>query len=216
MKQAATGINLLLLATTLITSASIHAGGVDPLSKIVITSNNAVCKKNGPNTGEYSFEYQGNVCVTFADQSTITSDSLEIILNEKSKNSIIKNMQPVTEKKEHSAADNFKSISFKNNVCINHAQRKATASRATLSLHTKLCTLEGGVRIWQPKQTPRDVPVAVTSNKAEVSLETGQVHFVGSVLKPVSTTIVLEGHPMLAKRTKASKKNKSLNKIKNG
>ncbi len=54
------------------------ADKVNPLSKLVITSNKAVCKKDKNTKNLFVFTYLDNVLVTLADGSTIKSDELEI------------------------------------------------------------------------------------------------------------------------------------------
>lgn len=181
------------------------AGNTDPLSKIVITSTNATCVKNPEQTGSFVFTYQDNVHVTFADQSTVTADSLEIVFDGKHKDSTeLANILP----QKKSSLSNFKHITFKNNVCFTSAQRRATANKANFYLQDQRCILEGNVKIWQAKTSPKDVPIAIDSQKAELQLATGQLKLLGTIQKPVSTTIVLEGHPALQKKVKSKKKNK--------
>ena len=72
----------------------------------------------------------------------------------------------------------------------------------TFYLQEQRCILEGHVKIWQRKTSPRDIPIAIQSNKAELKLLTEQISFLGSSEQPVCTTIVLEGHPALAPKKK--------------
>jgi lipopolysaccharide export system protein LptA len=180
---------------------------VDPLSKIVITSTMATCTKGDKNSGEFIFKYQENVKVTFADQSTVTADSLEIIFDSKSKHSHKNKNIHLNAKSPQSTMDSFKQILFKDHVCVVSAQRKATADMAYFFLPEERCVLEGNVKIWQVKQRKSDVPIAIESEKAELNLASGLVNFLGSTQNPVSTTIVLEGLPGLQKK-KISKKKK--------
>lgn len=174
---------------------------INPLSKIVITSNNATCSKQTQDQHAYQFQYQENVQVTFADQSKVTADLLEIIFDgQETKN---------TAKKTDKNLSHFKHITFKNNVCIENANRKAVADCARFYVQDQTCELEGNVKIWQKKEKKSDVPIKMTSQKACMNLVTGQLQFVGSSVTPVSTTIVLEGHPSLQrkKKIKAGKTN---------
>lgn len=177
----------------------------DPLSKIVITSTNATCAKNPSSQGSFIFTYQDNVHVTFADQSTVTAESLEIIINGKIKDKKNAQEEESTITKQPSLS-NFKQIIFKENVCFTSVNRKATAQTAHFYLQDQYCILEGNVKIWQAKSSPKDVPITLESQKAELHLATGQLKMLGSAQKPVSTTILLEGHPALQKREKKSKK----------
>lgn len=186
---------------------SVSAVATDPLSKIVITSTNATCVKDPARPGSFVFTYQDNVHVTFADQSTVTADALEIVFDGKQKD---KPAQVTVVPHKESSLSSFKQIMFKQNVCFTSAHRKATADKANFYLKDQRCVLEGNVKIWQAKASPKDVPITIDSQKAEVQLATGQLKLIGSVQKPVSTTIVLEGHPALQKKKKASKKKKKL------
>lgn len=180
----------------------ISATSTDALSKIVITSTNATCVKNPASKGSFIFTYQDNVHVTFADQSTVTSDSLEITIdgssNDKAKTD--------TSTPKQSGLSNFKQIMFKNNVCFTSENRKATARTAHFYLQDQRCILEGNVKICQTKSNSKDVPVTIDSQKAELNLATSQLKVLGTIQEPVSTTIVLTGHPALKKRGKKSKK----------
>jgi lipopolysaccharide export system protein LptA len=181
-------------------AANLKKAGPDPLSKITITSQSAVCNKSKNLPGQYAFIYSGQVKVTFADQSTITSENLEVIFEEKKKNKGVIPAKPELQVKKETPADNFKRITFKNNVQVNYAKRKALADQATIFLPTQRCILEGNVKIWQPKLSPKDVPIVIRSSKAQLSLKDGQVSLEGTSQLPVSTTIVLESHSNLVSK----------------
>ncbi len=179
---------------------------VDPLSKIVITSTNATCAKDSTNKGFFVFNYNDNVRVEFADKSTVTADSLEVVIDASrvDKSHDTKRVKEQTQKKP--ALESFKHITFKNHVCVMSAQRKATADVAHFYLQDQRCLLEGNVNIWQQKQKTNDIPLTIQSQKAELNLRTGQARFVGTSIQPVSTTIVLEGYPALQHKKKIKKK----------
>ena len=102
--------------------------------------------------------------------------------------------------------NNFKKITFKNNVCITNAHRKATADNAELFIENKKCILLGNVKIRQTKQKLSDIPVSIDSQRAEFSFDDKQISFSGSTKNPVSTTIVLDGHPAMAYKKDLNKK----------
>ncbi len=160
-----------------------HRQAVDPLSKIVVTSTDAICTKNPGKSGLYTFQYRHNVHITFADQSTIAADFLEIVLDTK-KTGAHKNIQTPD-------INNFKQITLTGNVRLVSTHRKASADTARVFLTDQRVVLDGNVKIWQSKQKARDIPVVIESSKAELSLLSGQAHLLGDALTPVSTTIVL-------------------------
>lgn len=170
---------------------------IDPLSKITITSERAICSKSIKHPGYFVFLYKNNVCATLADQSMVTADTLKVVFNAKGMGSNQK-----IDINHSQAPSPFKQIIFKNNVCITNAQRKATARTATVHLAKKQCVLEGDVKIFQTKQQPKDIPVVIASSKASLSLDTGQLELFGDKQKPVHTTIILEGHPSFDKKQK--------------
>jgi lipopolysaccharide export system protein LptA len=185
---------LVFLFPYVIYCSSTHHQSVNPLSKIVVTSTDAVCTKDAQHSGTFIFKYRNNVRVTLADDSSITADSLEIILDAKKSG---------THKQAHSPdISNFKQIIFSGHVKLMSSQRKAIANSARVFLAEQRVELEGNVKLWQIKQKPSDIPVAIQSSRAEVSLLTGQVHLLGDALNPVSTTIVLRGHPSLQHKKK--------------
>lgn len=177
---------------------------VDPFSKITITSDTATCKalktstENSPKKApeKFALDYQKNVRVTFADQSSITSDTLHIDFdgsNHEAKGKIL---------------NNFKKITFTNNVCITNAQRTVTAQSADLFLETKKCILQGDVKIRQTKEKPSDIPVSIDSQRAEFSFTDKEILLSGSSSCPVSTTIILDGHPAMSYKKDLKKKKK--------
>ncbi len=183
---------------------------IDPLSKIIITSTNATCAKDTANKDLFVFQYRDNVRVEFADKSTVTSDLLDIVFDGN-----MHHNGPKNKKGTKSGLQNFKQITFKDHVCITNAQRKATANSARFYLKDQRCVLDGDVKIWQTKQTAHDIPVAIQSQQAELNLITGEVQLLGSTQKPVSTTIVLEGHPAINYKKKSSSHKKNDGKNKN-
>lgn len=184
------------------------AASVDPLSKIIITSSSAVCTKAPQNTigtqnPDYVFQYQGNVIVTFADASTVSADTLDIVFNGKQLSQ--------TKKQKHgptgsASLQNFRQITFKGNVHVKSKQRTIHADKAYFYLSDQKCIFDGHVKIVQNKEKPTDVPVSIQSQKAELNVKTGQVNLLGSVQEPVSTTIILEGHPALQAKKKKEMK----------
>jgi len=160
-----------------------HRQAVDPLSKIVVTSTDAICTKSPGKSGQYTFQYRNNVHVTFADQSTITADFLEIVLDTKKANARQSIQAP--------DLNNFKQITLTGNVRITSTHRQASADTARVFLTDQRVILEGNVKILQSKQKVHDIPVVIESSKAELSLRSGQAHLLGNAVTPVSTTIVL-------------------------
>jgi len=164
-----------------------------PFSKIIITSTHAVAKKDPATPGAFLLRYHDDVHVTLADQSTVVAKQLDMVLH------------GTTGSKQHAACakgsttvpaqpslDACKKITFSHNVCITQRHRKACADKATFYPREQKCLLEGNVSITQEKGASRSqVPVAITSQKAELNLVTGTINFIGSSQKPVSTTIVL-------------------------
>jgi lipopolysaccharide export system protein LptA len=171
-----------------------HHKTVDPLSKIVVTSTDAVCEKDAHHPGIFTFRYRNNVHVDFADNSSITADFLEIVLDAKKANASQHQQSP--------DISNFKQVTLRGHVKLINAQRKAMSDQAHVFLAEQRVVLEGNVKIWQHKQKTSDIPVAIQSSKAELSLLSGQVHLLGDALHPVSTTIVLRGHPSLQHKKK--------------
>jgi lipopolysaccharide export system protein LptA len=176
----------------------VRAKNAQLFSKIVITSDTAICKKDAQVANLFVFEYRKNVSVTFADQSRIVADTLKIVFDGKDAPRGLATKKPST-------MDHFKDIVFKNNVHVTSAQRQATADEARFDLKNQVCILEGHVKIWQQKIVPSDIPVVIESSKAELNLATNQVQLLGSAEKPVQTTITLEGHPALALKKKKHK-----------
>jgi len=195
---------------------TIHAlnqNHVDPWSKIVVTSNKATCNKDNSPEKNFIFKYLDNVTVTLADKSTVKADELELVLDSKSnKKSNKKNSLVSGELAEHThnnkTLSQLKTLSFKNHVVFHSGQRKAIADTVVIDIAQNTCTLNGNVKIWQAKEHDKDVPIVIESNKAVMHLKTFAVELVGTSECPVSTTIDLEGHPSVQKKSKSRVKTK--------
>jgi len=200
-----------LLSTVFCSSIFGLATPVDPFSKVVITSLNASCTKDHNAKGLFIFQYRDNVRIMFADNSSVTADFLEITFDGQSEKKTNSAATQKLQKSTTASIKNFKKIVLKNNVCIQNAQRKATADSAELFLAEQRCLLDGNVKIWQFKQAEKDIPVTIQSQKAALSLRTGEVKLLGSAIEPVCTTIVLEGHPSLKNKRIKNKNNDKRN-----
>lgn len=172
---------------------------VDPWSKIVVTSNKAVCHKDKTPDKNFTFKYVDNVVVTLADDSTVKADELELIFDPKKK----------TEKKPEASSGSkntfsqLKTLSFNKHVVFKSGRRKASADHVVIDVAKNTCTLDGHVKIWQAKGNKKDLPIAIESQKAVMHLRTFAVQLAGTSEHPVSTTIDLEGHPSVQQKSKA-------------
>ena len=168
---------------------------VNPLSKIIITSNRATCQKDIIIPQQYVFNYQENVVVTFADKSTITANNLEIVFDGKA---LGKKEAPDTTKTNF--LDKFKKIIFCGNVVYTSQSRTVTAKKAELQLAEHICTLTGNVAIQQKKNAPKEIPITIESDEAKLNLQTQELLLSGSLEKPVNTVISLEDYEPLKKK----------------
>lgn len=204
-------VTIILIQTLL--SLDLNAS-LNPLSKIVITSNRATCQKDKIIHHQYIFNYQENVLVTFADKSTITANNLEIIfegndLGEK-KTTLADSpkINPDPNKPPKSNfLDKFKKITLSGNVNFSGQNRTATSDKAELQLATNVCTLIGNVIITQRKTTSKEVPITIESSEAKINLKTQELLLSGVENKPVNTIISLEDYEPLKKMSKGKKKN---------
>lgn len=186
---------------------NIASAKTNSISKIVITSNKAECKKNEQNN--YIFTYYDNVLVKFADNSKINSDKLEIELDT-TKNSLVKTTTATKNStQKNSTLSQFKKITFIDNVFIKKINRTIKTDKAELFLNKKECYLLGNVAIEQTKINPKDLPIKTFCDKAILNLETEKITFLGTTEKPVNTRIVLEDHPGLLKKIKTKEEKKA-------
>ena len=161
------------------TAVSPLRGSVHPFSKITITSQSATCQKDANETSLMRLTYKENVRVTFADESTVTSDSLLLIAN--------KNV--VSDKKDFSS--HVKTIEFDSNVYVKRPLETVHADHAQIIIPENKCVLTGNVVVMHNKKNDEDVPVTAKSEQAVIDWQTGDVELKGSSQKPVSTTIDL-------------------------
>ena len=177
------------------------APSIDPFSKINITSDFATCKmiqdsdtNKKSSLKQFVFQYEKNVNVVFADQSTITAGCLNIVFE----NTKIQ--------KKDAFLEHFKKVTFTDNVQITNAQHKAVADKIEIILPKKLCVLEGNVIIQQLKTKKTDIPIIIKSERAELNLVDGCISLIGNADCPVSTTISLEGHSTISYKKDIDKK----------
>ena len=188
-------ILLVVFFLTLLSSRILGTAEVNPLSKITIKSNKAVCEKDKKN-GEILIHYKENTLVTLADGSTIKADILTIIIKE------LPIGKKENEKKEEATLSNFKKVILKGNVLIKQNNRTITADQIEVFPQTKKCLISGNIKVEQKKEDAKDIPIIAESSKAIVDLENQEITFLGTKQKPVTTTIVIEGYPGLMKKIK--------------
>lgn len=183
--------------------------GIDPFSKIKITSEKAICKKSINLKDVYIFNYIGNVVVTLADSSKITSNSLEIELDGKNIKVFGKNKNSSEKKVRHQNKSDkkpsqVKKIMFKNNVQIFSKNRQASSNMAEINMPENTCKLEGNVKIIQTKTNQKkDIPLNIQSNSALINLKTSEITLLGNSSEPVSTVVEL-GNGILSSNRKKS------------
>ena len=136
----------------------------------------------------YCFEYKDDVKVTFADQSTITSDTLKILVftekTSKHDNNLPKTIIPSVIKK----------IDMNGNIKVKSLQDIIQADHAEIVSEKNICALRGNVRVEHSQQKQADMPVVLTSSCATFNLETKEVLFTGEEKNPVTTVIRLSSH----------------------
>lgn len=165
---------------------------VDPFSKITVTSGQAVFKKQKEKKKLaggtcFSLQYDTNVCVTFADETKITADHLQILVRVSDK----KTKEEKKEKKEKS--EEVERVLFTDNVCMKQNNRSVIADKVTLLVSEKTCLLRGNVTIEQTKENEKDIPMKTVCQQAKLNWDSDEVALEGSAKKPVSTTIALGG-----------------------
>ncbi|KKQ33497.1 MAG: hypothetical protein US49_C0001G0177 [candidate division TM6 bacterium GW2011_GWF2_37_49] len=185
---------------------------IDPFSKILITSEKAVCKKDDSAKNVFLFNYLGNVVVTLADGSKITAKSLEITLDGKgikvfdgAASKPFKHKKGKHKNKSDKNTSHVKKIIFKNNVKIFNNNRQASSDSAEIDMQENTCKLIGNVKIIQNKTSEKkDIPLNIQSSCALINLKTSEITLLGSSKDPVSTIVEL-GKEILSPGRKNSK-----------
>ena len=202
--------------------------GVDPFSKITITSQKAVCKKNQHEPKVFTFTYMQNVDVTFSDGSKINAEELEIELDAtkitKKLDSKLTNtnenentLSRKEESKENRSIDKtskddlkqFRKIIFKKNVCVQNTNRSVRSDLAEIFLQEKKCKLSGNVKIEQTKNNPKDLPILTQCDEALLDMQNEEITFLGTSTEPVNTVITIAGRPGILKKVKTRKERKA-------
>lgn len=166
-----------------------------PLSKITISSKMmeySVLPEKKSNV----FDYQGNVAVTFADNSTIDADNLVIVLNHQKKS----NHQFV--EKKTVIPPIVASIKMSGNITVRSNEDVITADKAEIAAQSNLCVVSGNVKVNHAKKKPSDIGVALTSSQATINLETKEIIFLGKAASPVSTILNLDNYTIGKKTSK--------------
>jgi hypothetical protein len=174
-----------------------------PLSKVVITSKKAVCRPLESHKNIFSFSYQDEVKVVFADDSIIKSDKLEIIFDtkkhsppQKTKNVSYQKFHTKPPKQSTVQYSQFKKIIFFGNVIVATSDNKISSQKAEIDVQFQSCLLQGGVKIVHTQKTKKHIPMTLEGQQALVHLKTKEVTFLGDSVNPVNTVIFLEGHPI--------------------
>jgi lipopolysaccharide export system protein LptA len=182
----------LLLLTVFCVESLSRKGPRGPLgsfSKITVTSQTALFKKDKKNSSIVHLKYSKNVHVTLDDGSTVDTDNLDVFVNTKT--------------------NGIEKIIFSDKVFVRRGNKKLWADRAELLVVEKLCKLNGHVRVEQLRDEKNDIPVTTECEQAIISWESDEIELSGSAMEPVSTIIKLEGRlRSLSRKNKEKKREK--------
>ncbi|MCB9492981.1 MAG: hypothetical protein H6679_01780 [Epsilonproteobacteria bacterium] len=168
---------------------------LDPLSRITVTSQRAVCSKRA-DSGGFLLCYTGNVVVTLANQTTITTSKLELEGSFKA-----------------TSNSECRRVACIGNVCVKDESRTLYSNNLHFFPEQKKCELEGDVKIVRSKKEPNDIPVTLQAAYASYYLDSQQLELDGNDSRPVSTVIELSNHPSLAKYGSKKKRSKIRKKL---
>ncbi len=194
-------IFILLINLFLLFNFGIAKEKTNPFSKIEITSNKAIGKKDNNQENILIFTYLENVNINFADNSTAKCKELTIELDTKKKS----NPKEVKITQKNIDLGPITKITLNKNILISQANRKIKADNAIFLPNKKICNLSGNIEIKQEKNNSKDLPITTKCNKATLNLETDQVLFEGKTDQPVSTIISLQNYPSLIKTNNRKK-----------
>ncbi len=174
---------LCLCISLTISSTKLHPTSKDPLSKIVITSKEAFCKKDGKDASRLRVEYKGDVQVELASYATAHAQTLSVVVMTdklKSTGSISKGSETP-----------FKEITLEKDVVVKAKNRTVRADKAIIYPQTKQCLVTGNVLITQHKMGPDDIPMTTKSDELLLDLSKELVTLSGNKHTPVHTVITL-------------------------
>lgn len=165
-------------------------------SHVEISSSSASCSKTVKNQESLmQIVYTDNVLACFADNTTIKSKDLLILIKHESiaekKN---KNMHTHDTDSDTKKTSGIKKILFSGNVVIKKKLLTAYTDKLSISVADKRCMLSGNVKINKQKETEQDIPLDVCCQKALLDLETLKIRLYGSPEIPVRTTFVLNSY----------------------
>lgn len=164
----------------------LHSSSPTIFSKIIITSNQATCKKDPSRRSHFIFSYINNVVVKLTDGSTIEADKLHVLFD----NPISKNSKKPS-RLSH-MPNHIHTIHCCGHVQITRKQHAITADNGMFDIPTNTCLLEGNVIIKQTKVKKSDIPVTIQSQRAKLDLTTMETLLEGSETDPVSTCFMFE------------------------
>ncbi len=185
--------------------AGAAAAKINPLEKVSIKSARAFTTPIKHSPGHYLVRYEFNVEVDLADKTRMTGDSLEVVIAHKKdekKPAVGAEKGTVRAVKLHSS-DLVKSIVMKGGVKINRQNHSISADRAEILIDKKQCSATGHVKIVQTKQTPKDIPVVLHSDRALLDLASEKLLLVGTEAEPVTTVFELGGVKLGKEKPKA-------------
>jgi|GEM_PF-1581781 hypothetical protein len=162
---------------------------VHPFSTVTITSNRASFEKDKNNKDMFVIRYDENVHVTFADDSKVHAQHLEIRATNKSdkKNPVEK-------------------IYLTDSVSLTKNNKTINAENAEINVDSTLCTFKKNVSIEQKKEKDVDIPIHTKSDCATFNWETEEITLAGNKQDPVHTIIELKGNPRILKKFDSNKK----------
>lgn len=164
-------------------------------SHVEISSSSATCSKTVKNQESLmQIVYTDNVLACFADNTTIKSKDLLILIKHEFIAEKNKNIHAHDADSETKNTSGIKKILFSGNVVIKKKLLTACADKLSISVADKRCMLSGNVKINKQKETEQDIPLDVCCQKALLDIETLKIRLYGSPEIPVRTAFVLNSY----------------------
>lgn len=164
------------------------SGDVNPFSKIQVKSQSAVFKRC-KDSDLFCLQYKTNVHVTFADNTTMTAQSLRVFVKTKH-----------FKKLEDSSESHVEKVVLQDCVKVNRKNQTVSADKVEILMANKRCYLEGNITVVQRKDGQKGIPVTAKCQKATLHWDDEELTLSGSAHKPVCTTIELHGNVNLWKK----------------
>jgi len=159
----------------------------DPFSEITVSSDKALFKRVEAHPETYRLEYDGDVSVSLADGTIVTSKNLKVFVKTGGHGP----SRAVHEDNFLGSEPEVEQVVFLENVEISRKNQKILADRIEIVVPEKCCYAKGHVKIMQESEGEVEVPLQAECAYAQIRWEDDEIFLRGDKNRPVCTRLIL-------------------------